>query len=427
MTNPEKTKLTMQPPRGTRDVLPGESEQWQKLEDLARKTLKSAGYKEIRLPVFEQTELFCRTAGEGSDVVNKEMYTFADKADRSLTLRPEGTAQAARAYLNASMDRRRPPTKLFYMGQFFRNEAVQTGRYRQFNQLGLEAFGSASPLLDAETIAIACDFLRKAGVAEFEVQINSLGCSTCRPVYREALKEKLRDRLSTLCKDCCDRYERNPLRMLDCKVEADQEQFIDVPGPLGYLCADCESQWEALTLSLGQLKVPFAVNRRLVRGLDYYTRTVFEIVSQDRRLGAQSTIAAGGRYDNLIESLGGPPTPAVGLAVGWERLLLLLEAPPATNVDVFVVSTDVAVALQVATSLRQAGISTDLEFPAAGTKSRSFTKQLQEANKLGCRWAVIIGENELVNNEVTLKDMRIQGLQISVPLADLPRKLKGLT
>ena len=213
MTNPEKTKLTTQPPRGTQDILPGESDQWQQLELLARNVLKSAGYKEIRLPMFEQTELFCRTAGEDSDVVGKEMYTFQDKSGRSLTLRPEGTAQAARAYLNSSMERLRPPTKLFYMGPFFRCEAVQTGRYRQFNQLGLEAFGSASPLLDAEVIAIACDFLAKAGLAEFEVHINSIGCASCRPRYREALKLTLQDRLPNLCQDCCNRFERNPLRM----------------------------------------------------------------------------------------------------------------------------------------------------------------------------------------------------------------------
>lgn len=422
MTRPEKN-ISKQPPRGTRDILPCEAGLWQKLEDLARKTLTSAGYKEIRLPIFEQTELFCRTAGEGSDVVNKEMYTFEDKAERSLTLRPEGTAQAARAYLNASMQRERAPAKLFYMGPFFRNEAVQTGRYRQFNQLGLEAFGSASPLLDAETIAIACDFLTRAGVKDFEVQINSLGCSTCRPAYREMLKAKLQDRLSSLCEDCCVRYERNPLRMLDCKVAADQEQFDDVPGMLDYLCTDCASQWDSLTLMLRQLKIPFAVNRRLVRGLDYYTRTVFEIVSQDSRLGAQSTIAAGGRYDNLIESLGGPPTPAVGWAVGLERLLLLLDEQKPTNVDVFVISSRQEVALEIATWLRQSGISADLDFPVEGTKSRKISKQLHQAIELGCTWAVIAGEEELADNQVSLRDLRTK-LQIRVSLTDLVRRLR---
>ena len=422
MTNPEKTKLTTQPPRGTQDILPGESDQWQQLESLARNVLKSAGYKEIRLPMFEQTELFCRTAGEDSDVVGKEMYTFQDKSGRSLTLRPEGTAQAARAYLNSSMERLRPPTKLFYMGPFFRCEAVQTGRYRQFNQLGLEAFGSASPLLDAEVIAIACDFLAKAGLAEFEVQINSIGCASCRPRYREALKLTLQDRLPNLCQDCCNRFERNPLRMLDCKVEADQEQFVDVPTPLDYLCAECETQWDVLTIALRQLKIPFAVNRRLVRGLDYYTRTVFEIVSQDSRLGAQSTVAAGGRYDNLIESLGGPATPAVGWAVGLERLLLLLEKPRATSVDIFVISTELDVALRIATILRQAGLSVDLDFPTVGSKSRSFTKQLKVANDLGCQWAVIVGADEIAANEVSLKCMKT-GVQIRLPQGNLPRYL----
>lgn len=418
MTNPEKSRLNMQPPRGTRDLLPGESEQWQNLESLARKTLMSSGYKEIRLPIFEQTELFKRSAGEGSDIVGKEMYTFTDKSGRSLTLRPEGTAAAARAYLNAFMGRLSPPAKLFYMGPFFRYEAVQTGRYRQFSQLGLEAFGSASPLLDAEVISVAVEFLKQAGVRDFEVQLNSIGCSTCRPQYRELLKKSLQDKLPTLCKDCGDRFERNPLRMLDCKVAADQERFKDVPAPMDSLCGECEVQWLCLSQFLAVLEIPTVVNKRLVRGLDYYTRTVFEIVSNDERLGAQSTIAAGGRYDNLVESLGGPPTPAVGWAVGLERLILLLDKQVTTEVDVFVVSTKLDVALQIATSLRQAGISADLNFPASGVKSRSFTKQLQQANNLGCPLVVIVGEDELAAQEVTLKDMR-SGTQNRVPLSDL--------
>ncbi len=431
MTNPEKT-ISMTPPRGTRDVLPGETELWQRLESLARTTLMSAGYKEIRLPIFEQTELFKRSAGEGSDIVGKEMYTFTDKKGRSLTLRPEGTAAAARAYLNSSMGRLRPPAKLFYMGPFFRYEAVQTGRYRQFSQLGLEAFGSASPIMDAEAISVAVEFLKQAGLSEFVVQINSIGCSDCRPGYRDLLKQSLQDKLPTLCEDCQDRFERNPLRMLDCKVEADQEQFKNVPAPLDSLCAACESQWLTLTQVLTQLEIPFAVNKRLVRGLDYYTRTVFEVVSQDKRLGANSTVAAGGRYDNLIESLGGPATPAVGWGLGLDRLITLLEQETTTNVDVYVVSTKLDVALQIATTLRQAGISADLDFPAAGISSRSMTKQLQQANKLGCPLVVIVGEDELAAGEVTLKDMRLrkqeqvspEDNQSRVSLRDLPNKVK---
>lgn len=419
----ERNPISFLPPRGTQDVLPGESDKWQQLEALARNTMKSAGYREIRLPIFDQTELFCRTAGEGSDVVGKEMYTFEDKSGRSLTLRPEGTAQAARAYLNASMGRERAPTKLFYMGQFFRYESPQAGRYRQFNQLGLEAYGSASPLLDAEVIAVACDFLTKSGLAEFEVQINSLGCASCRPRYRDALKQTLQDRLPSLCDDCGVRFERNPLRMLDCKVDADQEQFVDVPTVLDYLCAECESQWDALTLALRELKIPFAVNRRLVRGLDYYTRTVFEIVSQDSRLGAQSTLAAGGRYDNLMESLGGPATPAVGWAVGLERLLLLLDKPAPANADVFVISTELDIALRIATTLRKAGVSADLDFPASGTKSRRIPKQMQVADKLGCPWAIIIGSREIEANTVTLKCMK-SGLETSLPQSNLLQELK---
>lgn len=424
MTNPEKT-ISTTPLRGTKDVLPGETELWQELEALARKTLTSAGYKEIRTPMFEQTELFKRSAGEGSDIVGKEMYTFADKNGRSLTLRPEGTAAAARAYLNSAMGRLSPPAKLFYMGPFFRYEAVQTGRYRQFNQLGLEAFGSASPFMDAEVISVAVEFLKQAGLRDFVVQINSIGCADCRPGYRQLLKQSLQDQVPTLCVDCQDRFERNPLRMLDCKVEADQEQFKAMPAPLDSLCANCESQWLTLTQALKQLEIPFAVNKRLVRGLDYYTRTVFEVVSQDERLGANSTVAAGGRYDNLVESLGGPATPAVGWAVGLERLILLLDKQDTTNVDVYVVSTQLDVALQIATTLRRAGISADLDFPATGVVSRSSNKQFERAKKQGCRLLVKFGEDGQAADEITIKDMRSRK-EISVFVSDVAEKVKEI-
>lgn len=423
LTDEKQSQLSMQPPRGTRDILPGETELWQKLEGLARQTLMAAGYKEIRFPVFEHTELFKRGVGETTDIVGKEMYTFNDKSDRSLTLRPEGTASAVRAFLNSGLGRQSPPIKLFYMGPFFRYERMQTGRYRQFHQLGLEAFGSAGPLIDAEVIVVAVEFLKQAGLSEFEVQVNSIGCPACRPAYRELLKQSLKEKLPNLCEDCRDRFERNPLRMLDCKVKADQEQYKDVPAALDHLCTDCESHWQGLLGLLKQFEIPIIINKRLVRGLDYYTRTVFEIVSHDKRLGAQSTVAAGGRYDNLIETLGGQPTAAVGWGLGLERLILLLDNQETAKVDVFVVSTKAEASLEIATRLRQAGISADLDYPATGFESRSFTKQLQQANKQGCPFVVIAGEDELAAKDVTLKDMR-SGSQIRLPLSDLPSKIR---
>lgn len=425
LTNEKQTQLSMQPPRGTRDILPGETELWQTLETLARKTLMSAGYREIRFPVFEHTDLFKRGVGETTDIVGKEMYTFNDKSDRSLTLRPEGTASAVRAFLNSGMSRQSPPIKLFYMGPFFRYERMQTGRYRQFHQLGLEAFGSAGPLIDAEVIVVAVEFLKQAGLTEFEVQLNSIGCPTCRPAYRQKLKESLQTKLPGLCQDCRDRFERNPLRMLDCKIRADQEQYNDVPAALDHLCPECEEHWQGLLGLLKQFNIPVVINKRLVRGLDYYTRTVFEVVSHDQRLGAQSTVAAGGRYDNLIETLGGQPCAAVGWGLGLERLILLLDNQDVAKRDVFVISTKADAALAIATSLRQAGIAADLDYPAKGTACRSFTKQLQQANKQGCPLVVIAGVDELAANEVTLKDMRTSN-QTRLPLSDLPSKIREL-
>lgn len=423
LTDEKQSQLSMQPPRGTRDILPGETELWQKLEELARKTLMSAGYREIRFPIFEHTELFKRGVGEATDIVGKEMYTFNDKSDRSLTLRPEGTASAVRAYLNGGLSRQSPPVKLFYMGPYFRYERMQTGRYRQFHQLGLEAFGSAGPLIDAEVIVTAVQFLKNAGLKDFEVQVNSIGCPACRPAYRELLKQSLKEKLANLCEDCRDRFERNPLRMLDCKVKADQEQYKDVPAALDHLCADCESHWQGLLGLLKKFNIPVVINKRLVRGLDYYTRTVFEIVSHDKRLGAQSTVAAGGRYDNLIETLGGQPTAAVGWGLGLERLILLLDNQGASKVDVYIVSVKADIALEIAIHLRQAGISADLDYPTTGFESRSFTKQLQQANKHGCPLVVIAGEDEIAANELTLKDMR-SGSQIRLPLSELPSKIR---
>lgn len=396
----------MQPPKGTHDLLPGETEAWQQVESIARRVFQSAGYREIRVPIFEHTELFKRGVGETTDIVNKEMYTFADKSDRSLTLRPEGTAGVVRAYLSGGMHRWSPPVKLWYTGPMFRYESIKTGRQRQFNQIGLEAFGSAGPLIDAEVILVAQSLLKDAGIKNLELQINSIGCPVCRPAYRQALKAHLAPHLAHLCQDCQERFERNPLRMLDCKVKGDQAYYQDVPVSVDYLCEDCLAHWQELKSLLDTLGLDPTFNKRMVRGLDYYTRTVFEFVTSDPRLGVSSTICAGGRYDNLVEVFAGPSTPAVGWALGVERLLVLLEEKPPYRPTAFIVSSDQKEALKLASELRQSGIICELDYPPRGTNARNFSKQLQQANKSGSIWTVIAGDDELACGEVTLKDMQ---------------------
>lgn len=404
----QKTKeaFALNPPRGTYDILPGETEAWQQLESQARDVFRAAGYHEIRLPVFEHTELFKRGVGDTTDIVNKEMYTFSDKSDRSLTLRPEGTAGVVRAYLNGGMHRWSPPVKTWYAGPMFRYESIKAGRQRQFHQIGIEAFGSASPLIDAEVILVACALVEKAGIRDYWLEVNSIGCPRCRPAYRDALREHLAPYLPDLCPDCKDRYDRNPLRMLDCKVKNDQACFLDVPVAADYLCEECRTHWQQLKALLEAQDVKPVYNKRLVRGLDYYTRTVFELISNDARLGVSSTICAGGRYDNLVELFGGPPTPAVGWALGVERLLMLTDCHQSTSPEVFVVSVNQSEALKIALELRKQGIACELDYPAQGSAARNFSRQLAQANKSGALWTVIAGDDELAAGEVTLKNMQ---------------------
>lgn len=379
-----------------------------------RSVIQNYGYKEIRVPVFEHTELFHRGVGETTDIVNKEMYTFEDKSNRSLTLRPECTAGVVRSYLTNGLSRQPAPVKLWYMGPMFRYERTQTGRQRQFHQTGVEAFGSAGPAIDAEVLLIGVDLLQKVGIANFKVHVNSIGCRNCRPKYREILKEALRSKLPHLCVDCHDRFERNPLRMLDCKNEKCQEQYTDLPAAISHLCDECQSHWQGFLALCGQLDIPVVVNEKLVRGLDYYSRTVFEIIVDDSRLGAQSTILGGGRYDYLVETLGGPATAAVGWALGMERWRLLLPEAEPSAPFVFVVAHTSEAALQLATTIRREGFPCEMDFPATGDKARGFGKQLERANKLGVSWTVIQGEDEISRGTVTIKDMK-GGEQTSVP------------
>lgn len=412
----------IQAPRGTFDILPGDSEQWQKLEAIIRSVMAKSGYREIRLPIFEHTDLFKRGVGDTTDIVNKEMYTFNDKSERSLTLRPEGTAGVVRAYLSNGLHRLPAPLKLWYMGPMFRYERTQTGRQRQFNQAGIEVLGSEGPAIDAEVLAVAANILKEAGLVDVELCLNSIGCENCRPLYRERLRAFLKDRLPLLCHDCQARYERNPLRMLDCKNESCQTRYGGAPEPVAHLCTDCQVHWDGLQEILATLGITYKLVPRLVRGLDYYTRTVFEFVSADQRLGVQSTVCAGGRYDYLVETLGGSRTPAVGWALGMERLLLLANEKSVVRPYVFCIASDPGVALQSAHLLRQKGLPAELDFAPAGPQARSFGRQMQQANKLGARFCFIQGADEVTAQTVTLKDMN-KGQQETLPFADAVERI----
>ncbi|WP_324717572.1 histidine--tRNA ligase [Carboxydochorda subterranea] len=390
---------TVKAPRGTEDVLPGRSEQWSRLEAVTREVMASYGYREIRTPVFEHTELFVRGAGEATDVVEKEMYTFADRSGRSITLRPEGTAPVARAYIEHGMKLWPQPVKLFYIGPMFRYERPQAGRLRQHYQIGAEALGCGDPALDAEAILLPIELFRRLGLSGFSVHLNSIGCPRCRPAYRERLLEYLRPRAAQLCESCQRRLERSPLRVLDCKVPTCRAVTEAAPRSFDYLCDDCRVHFETLQGHLGALGVSYTLDPRLVRGFDYYTRTVFEVLSD--QLGAQNALAGGGRYDGLVESLGGPPTPGVGFASGMERAMLAassagkaggIEDGRAGWIDVYVASAAPArrrEALLVTRRLREQGwrVETDYE-------GRSLRAQLRWADRAGARVAVIVGEEE---------------------------------
>lgn len=415
-------KLSLNPPRGTYDVLPAESQRWQYLEELARNVLDLYGYQEIRFPVFEHTELFKRGVGETTDIVNKEMYTFEDKGGRSLTLRPEGTASAVRAYLNGGMHRLSPPVKLYYMGPMFRYERPQLGRNRQFSQIGVEALGSEGPLIDAEVIALGLDILNRLGLKDYDLVVNSIGCEQCRPVFRSKLQDALRDKLNDLCEDCQLRFERNPLRMLDCKVEKCQSYYHDVPSTIDSLCQDCTEHWSGLLSLFDASSIKYVINKRLVRGLDYYNRTAFEVISKDKRLGSQATVLAGGRYDGLVSTLGGQSTPAVGWGLGMERLLLLLEDYQAERKPYYIVSSSPQAALELAQLLRANNLPCQLDMPVKGGQLRGFSKQLQQANKANAQSVLILMEDEIANKTVTIKSMQ-SGEQATIKREELISKL----
>lgn len=411
-------------PRGTNDILPGEVEKWQYLEELARQVCREYGYGELRTPVFEHTELFHRGVGETTDIVEKEMYTFKDRGDRSITLRPEGTAAAVRAYLENKLNALPQPVKLFYIGPMFRYDRPQAGRYRQFHQFGIEVFGTHSPAMDAEVIAMAMDIYKRVGLSDLELHINSVGCPECRPLLRDRLQEHFRPQLDNLCSNCQGRFERNPLRILDCKGEKCQQIGLNAPTTLDALCPGCQSHFDEVKLNLNAVGVTCTVNNRLVRGLDYYTHTAFEIMAKD--IGAQSSIGGGGRYNGLIEACGGPAIPGIGFALGLERILLTAERqgvqfPLNRGPQVFVATAGVGVdtqAFSLTQKFRQQGIAAEKDY-----LGRSLKAQMKYAGKLGAKVVIILGEEEYARGLAVVRDMQV-GDQQEVALADLVEYVK---
>jgi histidyl-tRNA synthetase len=406
-------------PKGTKDILPGETFKWSLVEQAFRETCRRFGFGEIRTPVFEHTELFARGIGDTSDVVNKQMYTFEDLGGRSVTLRPEGTAGAARAFIENKLYAEALPLKLWYEIACFRYERPQAGRLREFHQFGVEIFGATDMTADAEVIELADVFLRGLGLSGLELRINSIGCSVCRPAYRAALKAFLEPRYEELCDTCKSRYEKNPLRILDCKSPVCRELTEGAPVMMDHLCGECAGAFEALKLDLEARGVAYTVDTGIVRGLDYYTKTAFEFVSD--LIGAQDTVCGGGRYDHLIAELGGPDTPGVGFGLGIERLLLLLEKsgaalPEAAGPDVFVafIGKEARLRAQSLTcALRAAGLSAELDTAARGVKG-----QFKYADRRRARYALTIGDEELASGVARLKDMT-SGAERDVKLDDI--------
>ena len=412
-------------PRGTKDILPDTVGDWNYVEGEIRELCRRFGYSEIRTPIFEHTELFQRGIGEGTDVVDKEMYTFTDRGERSITLRPENTASAVRAYLQNKLYAQSNLVKLFYIGSMFRYDRPQAGRMREFHQFGVEALGEANPAVDAEVILLAMNLLEGLGLKDLELSINSVGCPKCRSKYRTMLQDFFRDKLEDLCDDCRSRFERSPLRILDCKKDSDKPYMADAPKITDCLCEECAEHFAKLKELLTSAGISFTHDPRLVRGLDYYTKTAFEIKYPP--LGAQSAVAGGGRYDGLIEEMGGNPTPAVGFATGLERLLLALESQnllPEKNrsVDAYVVAlgeTAQAEGFKLLNSLRQQGLSAAMDF--AG---RSMKAQMKQANKLGAKYSVILGEDEIAEGVVMLRSME-DSSQAKVPMNQVAEKIKA--
>ncbi|MDP2873657.1 MAG: histidine--tRNA ligase [Bacillota bacterium] len=417
-------------PRGTNDVLPGESPRWLHIEDRIRDVCGRFGFSEIRTPIFEHADLYTRTSGETSDILEKETYTFQDRGRRMLTLRPEGTPGVARAFLENGLGSGPMPAKYYYLGPMFRYDRPQAGRYRQHTQFGVEIIGAPGPEADFEVIMIAVTFLRDLGLGSLAVHLNSIGCPACRPTYREALVSHYRAAQEELCEDCRRRLERNPLRLLDCKNPRCQPLKDAAPRSVNYLCPECQSHFRALEGLLDRFGIEHHIDLTLVRGLDYYTRTVFELIYHG--LGAQGAVCGGGRYDGLIEAIGGPPTPGVGYGMGLERVLLTLERegmhPPSTR------GTDIAVlsaageehpelrlqTLDLVYAMRWAGLAAETDYAGRGLR-----QQMRWADRIGARLVTVVGSEEIASGQVKVKDMA-GGTETQVPLAELVARVSEM-
>lgn len=394
--------LITKAPKGTEDLLPCDSYKWQYLEKSFKDICDSFGYKEIRVPTFEHTELFERGVGDTTDVVEKQMYTFNDKGGRSVTLRPEGTASVARSYLQNSLYAGVLPLKMWYNVPCFRYENKQKGRLREFHQFGIEAFGAKGPAIDAEVVALAITFLERVGLSDLSVNINSIGCPECRKKYNEALRDFLRPKYDELCDTCKGRFDRNPLRILDCKSEICQDLAKDAPRLLDYICNDCREHFEGFKDALSNMGISYEVDSGIVRGLDYYTKTVFEIIS------GPFTVCGGGRYDGLVEEFGGDPTPAIGFGLGIERLLIRLaengvEIPDDGKPDLYIAPLGeeaVKKAQVIAYNLRKAGIKAETDLIGRGLKP-----QMKYSDKIGAKYTLVLGDSELETGRVRLKNM----------------------
>jgi histidyl-tRNA synthetase len=417
--------MRIQAIRGVKDIMPDEIEKWRWVENKANQVFTRYGFKEIRLPIFEKTKLFSRGIGETTDIVEKEMYTFEDRGGEKVTLRPEGTASVVRAFIEHKMYTKQTVQKYYYLGPMFRYERPQAGRFRQFYQIGVEAMGSHNPSIDAEVMIMLMEFFTVLGLNQIELQINSLGCNKCRPEYRETLKKSITNHLADLCENCNKRYQKNPLRVLDCKVERDIEIASGLPKITDHICNECKCHFEKVQTLLHETQIPYNINPSLVRGLDYYTHTAFEVTSRD--LGAQNAISGGGRYNTLVEEFEGPPTPCFGFALGLERLISLVPFDKLesieTNPDVFVVSLGEEAKLKVFSlvhQLRSGGISVERDYNEGSIKS-----QMRKANRSASSFALIIGENEIKSGTYQLKNMK-DGKQSNITAESCVEEIKAL-
>ncbi len=422
--------MLTQMPKGTKDVLPAETARYQAMEALIREKTRLAGYQEIRTPVFEHTVLFTRSVGESSDIVRKEMYTFEDKGGRSITLKPETTAGVVRAFLEAGMHNQALPVKFYYLySPHFRYEAPQSGRLREHHQFGVECFGAPEASADAEIIWLGMDLLKSMGITDVKLFINSIGCPVCRPAYRQTLLDYLHNKENLLCGDCNDRIDVNPLRVLDCKVPGCQAQLKDAPRMIDHLCDECKNHFASLQSLLDAAGLTYTVDTGLVRGLDYYTKTVFEVVSDTDR--GPLTLVGGGRYDGLVEEIGGPSIPGVGFGMGMERVLAHLESlsedqqklkPVQSIPDLYIAPLDrslAPIAFKLLMQLRTLGIKADMNHTTRGLRA-----QFKYADKLGAAYVAILGEDEVSKGVVKLRDMK-SGEEWEVPLADAPDVMKN--